>query len=177
MAVLNLERGAAHSSFLFVLGMELKAKIEELLEPLLGNGKYLLHDLLVSNSRVKAKITVLLDSDTGITIEECAEISRRLAHRLEELNVIENAYNLEVSSPGVDFPLTQPRQYLRQIGRILHVFLRDASTRTGRLEAVSETGLSLLEESLRGKQKVLASEPTELLFQDIDHSQVLVSFK
>ncbi|MCY7350455.1 MAG: ribosome maturation factor RimP [Cytophagaceae bacterium] len=157
--------------------MELKAKIEELLEPLLGNGKYFVHDLQVGNSRVTTKVTVLLDSDTGITIGECAEISRRLGRQLEELNVIENAYTLEVSSPGVDFPLTQPRQYLRQIGRTLKVFLRDDSTRTGRLEAVGEASLSLLEESLRGKQKVLASEPTELFFKDIDHSQVLVSFK
>jgi ribosome maturation factor RimP len=156
---------------------DLRAKIAELLQPLLADGKYFVVDLRVSDSRAKIKITVLLDSDAGISIDECATISRRLGQRLEELNWIENAYTLEVSSPGVDFPLTLRRQYPRHVGRTLVVSLRDGSTRTGRLDAVTDDHLMLLEETLRGKKKVLATEPTAVPFAEIDHSQVLISFR
>ncbi len=155
----------------------LRAKIAELLQPLLAGGKYFIVELRVSDSRSKTKITVLLDSDAGISIDECASVSRQLGHRLEELNVIENAYTLEVSSPGVDFPLTFPRQYPRHVGRTLVVSLRDGSTRTGQLEAVQDDHLLVLEETLRGKKKTLAAEPTAVPFGDIDHSQVLISFR
>ncbi len=169
----------------------LRAKIEELLQPLLEGDTYFVADLQVSDSRLKTKITVLLDSNTGILIEECARISRQLASRLEELNVIENAYTLEVSSPGVDFPLTLSRQYPRHVGRTLVVSLRDGSTLTGRLEAVQDDGLLILEEHTKssgspgkttpGKpmpapKKVLATEPTSVPFEGIAQSRVLVSF-
>lgn len=156
---------------------DLRAKIEELLPSLLTNEKYFVVAVQVSNPRVKTKITVLLDSDTGVSIDECAAVSRRLGHRLEELNWIENAYTLEVSSPGVDFPITFPRQYPKHVGRTLVVTLRDGSTRTGRLEAVAETGLVLREEVLRGKKKMDAEAPTGIPFDAIERSQVQVSFR
>lgn len=155
----------------------LRAKIAELLQPLLADGKYFVVELRLSDSRAKTKITLLLDSDEGIRIDECASVSRQLGHRLEELNWIENAYTLEVSSPGVDFPLTFWRQYPRHVGRTLVVSLRDGPTRTGRLEAVQDDHLLLLEEVSKGKKKVPAAEPTAVPFSDIAHSQVLISFR
>lgn len=156
---------------------DLRTKIEELLPSLLPDEKYFVVAVQVSNPRVKTKITVLLDSDTGVSIDECAAVSRRLGHRLEELNWIENAYTLEVSSPGVDFPLTFPRQYPKHVGRTLVVTLRDGSTHTGRLEAVAENGLVLLEEVIRGKKKTWADAPTGIPFDAVERSVVQVSFQ
>src|ERR1700744_6674434 len=67
------------------------------------------------------KLIILVDGDSGIGIAECAQISRYVGFRLEEENAIETAYNLEVSSPGVDTPLTQLRQYTKNIGRELGI--------------------------------------------------------
>jgi ribosome maturation factor RimP len=50
------------------------------------------------------KLIILLDGDNGIGIDECAQVSRHVGFHLEEENVIETAYNLEVSSPGIDTP-------------------------------------------------------------------------
>ena len=56
------------------------------------------------------RLTVLLDGDKGIGIAECVQVSRYVGFKLEEENTIEQAYNLEVSSPGIDFPLSSARQ-------------------------------------------------------------------
>lgn len=162
--------------------MEWRAKITEVLEPYLEEGRFFVADVQVSPSRVNPKVTVLLDSDTGITIDECAEISRKLGQRLEELNWFESAYTLEVSSPGVDFPLTQPRQYPRHVGRQLQVSLRDGSVRTGTLQEVSATGITLTETPPKGRKKgpvPTAEGPAQLVlpFDAIAQAQVVLSFK
>ena len=160
--------------------MEWRAKIAEVLEPYLEGGRFFVVDVQVSASRIKPKVTVLLDSDTGITIDECAEVSRKLGQRLEELNWFETAYTLEVSSPGVDFPLTSRRQYLKHVGRQLQVSRRDGTTRTGTLQEVGEQTLTLLEAPPKGKKKLAPMEPVPPLtipYSDIQQSQVVISFK
>lgn len=161
--------------------MEWRAKIAEVLEPFLEDGRFFVCDVQVSPSRLKPKVTVLLDSDAGITIDECAEISRKLGHRLEELNWFEGAYTLEVSSPGVDFPLTSRRQYPKHVGRQLQVTLRDGSTRTGTLQEVGAETLTVVEAPPKGKKKVPGTapptEPLTIPFSDIQQAHVVISFK
>ena len=62
-------------------------------------------------------IQVFLDTDEGISIAQCAECSRDLAAKLDELNVITEPYELEVSSPGLEKPLKVLRQYKKNVGR------------------------------------------------------------
>jgi ribosome maturation factor RimP len=56
-------------------------------------------------------------------------VSRHVGFHLEEENVIETAYNLEVSSPGIDFPLSSPRQYAKNVGRTLGIKMADGVKR------------------------------------------------
>src|SRR5919199_1422138 len=99
--------------------MDDKARIIELLQPYLNDGEFYIVDVqVVGRQAGRLKVTILLDSDTGITIDQCADISRRLGVEMDEGNFFgESAFTLEVSSPGVDFPLTFPRQFIRNIGR------------------------------------------------------------
>lgn len=90
------------------------------------------------------KVTVLLDSDAGITIEECARVGRQLGNQMDEQNFFGEApFNLEVSSPGVDFPLTQVRQFAKNVGRMLKVQVKDGLTLIGKLESVTSDELVL----------------------------------
>src|SRR5580700_11055826 len=73
------------------------------------------------------KLIILVDGDSGVGIDDCASISRHVGFRLEEENVIETAYNLEVSSPGIDTPLTTIRQYLKNIERNLSIKMADGT--------------------------------------------------
>jgi len=84
-------------------------------------------------------IQVFADTDTGITIAQCAEISRELGSALDAINAVEGPYDLEVSSPGIDRPLKLLRQYKKNVGRKYRVeFWQESERRTmsGTLAAV-----------------------------------------
>ncbi|WP_237144634.1 ribosome maturation factor RimP [Pontibacter pamirensis] len=134
-------------------------------------------DVAVSDSAVRPKITVLADGEQGITIDQCATISRRINKQIEEmLGEEELSYVLEVSSPGLDFPLTQPQQFNRNIGRNLKLRLQNDTEKTGKLEEVTETGLNLLEE-VKQKGKKATYVPVQIPFGEIVKANVVISFK
>ncbi|MBW7466619.1 ribosome maturation factor [Pontibacter aydingkolensis] len=133
-------------------------------------------DISVSDSAVRPKITVLADGEQGITIAQCATISRRINKRIEEAFGEEISYVLEVSSPGVDFPLTQPQQFKRNVGRSLKVKMQDGTEKTGKLEEVTETGINLLEE-IKQKGKKATYVPVQVPYGDIVKANVVISFK
>jgi ribosome maturation factor RimP len=164
--------------------MNLKETVEELVNQILEAheraGELFLVDIQVAgNANGQLKIIVLIDGDQGIDIDSCAKISRRLAHQIEELNLLEAAYVLEVSSPGLDTPLRLKRQYTKNVDRKIKVLLTDASTKTGRLHAVEDEGI-LLEEEISSKKKSalkgMVVEPIRIAWQDISKTNVLVSF-
>ncbi|MBB6613094.1 ribosome maturation factor RimP [Pontibacter sp. Tf4] len=133
-------------------------------------------DVAVSDSAVRPKITVLADGEQGITIDQCATISRRINAKIAETFGEELSYVLEVSSPGVDFPLTQPKQFMRNVGRNLKLKLQDGTEVTGKLDEVTETGLNLTQEiKLKGKKATY--EPVQIPFGEIVKANVVISFK
>ncbi len=71
--------------------------------------------------RGETVVQVLADTAAGITIDECARISRELAHAIDEEGLFTDRYRLEVSSPGLDKPLRVLRQYEKNIGRLFRV--------------------------------------------------------
>lgn len=165
------------------------AQITDLLLPYLNDGQFYIVDLqVVGRQGGRIKVTILLDSDTGITIDECAEISRRLGSQLDELNFFGDApFILEVSSPGVDYPLSFPRQYIRNLGRELTVMLLDGSLLRGKLTFADEAGIVLdIEPEKKSKSKkkkeaelsikAPAVGPTPIPFEQIKKANVEVSF-
>ncbi|PRY10411.1 ribosome maturation factor RimP [Pontibacter ummariensis] len=133
-------------------------------------------DVAVSDTPVRPKVTVLADGENGISIDQCATISRRINKRIEEEFGPDMAYVLEVSSPGVDFPLTQPQQFKRHTGRNLKIKLQDGSEKTGKLEEVTDTGINLLEE-IKQKGKKATYVPVQIPFGEIVKANVVISFK
>jgi ribosome maturation factor RimP len=121
-------------------------------------------------------LVVLLDGDNGIGISECVAVSRYVAFKLEEENTIETPYNLEVSSPGVDLPLTQLRQYTKNIGRQLGLKMADGAKREGKLTALSEDAITI-EEQIKEKGKKAAVMESVIPINQITEAKVLISFK
>lgn len=157
--------------------MALTAKIiREMAETSLPESDLFIVDVAVSDSPARPKITVLADGEQGITIDQCATISRRINAKIAEQFGEELAYVLEVSSPGVDFPLSQPKQFKRNVGRNLKLKLQDGTEKTGKLEEVTETGINLTEEiKLKGKKATY--EPVQIPFGEIVKANVVISFK
>ncbi|HTM97276.1 MAG TPA: ribosome assembly cofactor RimP [Pedobacter sp.] len=122
------------------------------------------------------KLIIHVDGDEGISIQDCAAISRHVGFHLEEENLIEKAYNLEVSSPGVGEPLKLVRQYKKNIGREVSVKLTSGEKVEGELLAVDEQTI-LVEAQVKEKGKKAQLVETPLEFNNIVETKVLISFK
>jgi len=122
------------------------------------------------------KLIIHVDGDEGISIQDCVAISRHVGFHLEEENAIEQAYNLEVSSPGVGEPLKLVRQYRKNEGRTLSIKLTDGLKKEGKLLSVTENDL-LIEELVKEKGKKAVAVQTTVPFNDILETSVLISFK
>jgi ribosome maturation factor RimP len=126
---------------------------------------------VVSESKIRRKVSVFLDADQGITIDQCTEVSRKLGHELEE--IIEEAFTLEVSSPGADSPLKLERQYVKNIGRSLRIVMLDGTELKGKLTGVDGDQIHLETEA----KKKVKSEAVTLNLAEIKEAKVIISFK
>ena len=122
------------------------------------------------------KLIIHVDGDEGISIQDCAAISRHVGFHLEEENTIEKAYNLEVSSPGVGEPLLLARQYHKNIGRELSIKLSEGVVKEGKLIAVTDDAI-LIEEKVKEKGKKVQLVEKQIEFNSIVETKVLISFK
>lgn len=123
----------------------------------------------------KNKIVLLLDGDNGIGIDEVAKVSKHISHRMEEENVIEGAHTLEVSSPGVDYPLKFQRQYPQHIGRTLAVRMNDGKELEGKLLAINADIIDVNLE-IKEKGKKARYEEQSISLTDIKEAKIKIIF-
>lgn len=154
--------------------MELSDEIRKLAETHLKDKSHFVVEVITNLRQHPKKLLVILDGDKGISIDDCAELSRELSNALDEGNLISDTFVLEVSTPGLDQPLKGKRQYVKNIGRKVKVKLKD-KTVEGKLTAVHEEGIELLQQMGSGKKK--EEKIVEIPFEEIDKTFVLVSFK
>jgi ribosome maturation factor RimP len=144
---------------------EIKEKIKSLLGPILDQHQAYLVDVAIRNERGGKLVQVFLDTDKGVTIEQCVEISRSLASEIEREDAIETSYRLEVSSPGIDKPLKLLRQYHKNIGRRFKVTFERAGSKsivTGPLSSIVDDVLTFTPDK---------GEPLSLRFSEIVESK------
>lgn len=146
-------------------------QIASLLEPLLENT-----DMFLVRIKIKPtnNIKVFLDADGGLSIDKSARINRKLYALIEEQQLFPDGdFSLEVSSPGVDEPLSSIRQYKKNIGRTVAVTLSpDMPDRVGILKEVKEDVI-VLEEKI-GKKKGITA--VEIPLADINKIVVQIVF-
>lgn len=124
----------------------------------------------------KTLLNLLIDSDEGVTIQTCARISRLVSEELEAKEIMPEAYTIEVSSPGLDYPLSSKRQYFKNIGRELKVILSADKEVVGKLIEVDDSGIKMLVKR-KEKGKKATEEEMTILFEEVKKSVVQVSFK
>jgi ribosome maturation factor RimP len=115
------------------------------LAPVVEAAGYDLEDLVVTPAGKRRLVRLVVDKDGGVTLDECAELSRQVSPALDEADEAlgQGAYTLEVSSPGVARPLTAPRHWRRSLGRLVRVTRTEGAAVTGRLVAVDDEGVEL----------------------------------
>lgn len=159
--------------------MGLTEKIKAVAEKYLKDDTYFIVDVISKGSAGRTKVLILLDGDEGVNIDDCAELSRAVGNDIEENEIIEDAYILEVSSPGLDHPLSMKRQFAKNIGRGLKILLKDGGEIRGKFTALENDVLTIVKEKVakNNKKKTTEGETIAVPFDSIEKANVLVSFK
>jgi ribosome maturation factor RimP len=154
--------------------MNIEKRVRELVEEKIAE----LPNLFLVDVKMHSggQLIVLVDGDNGIGIADCAAISRHVGFHLEEENVIAEAYNLEVSSPGIDTPLVLKRQYAKNIGRTLAIKMKDGTKREGELLAAGDEAITIAE-TIKEKGKKAETVESTIPTDNITETKVLISFK
>lgn len=107
-------------------------------------------DVEVSNAGRRKLVRVLVDKDGGVTLDEIAEATTVVSDLLDRHEVLDDhPYTLEVTSPGVDRPLTLPRHWRRNVDRLVRVQPNDGPDFTGRIVEADESGASVVVDGAR----------------------------
>ncbi|WPC12542.1 ribosome assembly cofactor RimP [Riemerella anatipestifer] len=146
--------------------MSIKAQVETLLNDFLSERE----DLFLIDLKVSAgdDVVVILDGDNGVTLQDCLDASRAIEFNMDRE---EHDFSLRVMSAGLSEPLTQIRQFRKNIGRDLDILLNDSSKIEGELARVEEDKVVLILRYRKpkeiGKGKVDVEEEKEILLSDI----------
>jgi len=151
-------------------------EIREIVSSILSEDQFLV-DIVHKGGYGSQKLLVLVDSDSGLTIDDCAQISRNLSDKLEEQDFFDSKYLLEVSSPGLDHPIHLTRQFKKNIGRSIEVQTNEGNEMVGKLNVVENDFIELQQNNLKKGVRHSKLENIRLSFTDIKTAKVLISFK
>jgi ribosome maturation factor RimP len=144
-----------------------RARVRALIEPVVEAAGYDLEEVGLSRAGRRHVLRVMVDTDGGINLDDVAVVSREISAALDAAEengdeVLPGEYQLEVGSPGVDRPLTQPRHWRRNLTRLVAV-----NGLTGRVTDVVEDGIVL----------DVAGKPRPLRFTELGPGRVQIEFK
>ncbi|MFM6947476.1 MAG: ribosome maturation factor RimP [Aquirufa sp.] len=155
---------------------DIAEKIKNWVLEYIGQGPIFLVDFQFVPGTKRTLLTILVDTLEGISIDECALLSRKLAHFIEENDLMPDAFNLEVSSPGLDFPLTQGWQFQKNVGRKVKIWLKKAESVEGTLLSHTAESIEVLTEKTVKHRTIVAKESSHFPLVEIDKIKVQVSF-
>jgi ribosome maturation factor RimP len=150
-------QGTRGCPLVFLSMADILEKIKELTEPILEGT-----DIFIVSLKIKPtnNIKLFLDADSGLSVEKSIRVNRKLYAAIEETQLFPDGdFSLEVSSPGVDEPLGQWRQYRKNIGRTVEVTPLEGKEQTGVLKEVDEEKIVLEVKQPKKKETTIVEIP------------------
>ncbi|MFI8105003.1 ribosome maturation factor RimP [Streptomyces sp. NPDC086023] len=148
-------------------------RLRGLLEPLVDAKGLDLEDIELSRAGRRRMLRIVVDSDEGLDLDLCAELSREISDKLDETDVMgEDEYQLEVSSPGADRPLKEHRHYVRAVGRLVKFQLAEGGDLVARIVDVDDEGLDLEVPGVKGRKPTAR----RIAFTEIAKARVEIEF-
>lgn len=148
-------------------------RLRGLLEPLVSAKDLDLEEIEVSRAGRRRMLRIIVDSDEGVELDACAELSRAISDKLDETDAMgDEEYVLEVSSPGADRPLTEHRHYVRATGRLVKLQLHEDGELVARILSVDDEGLDLEVPGVKGRKPTAR----RVAFADIAKARVEIEF-
>ena len=138
--------------------MALKDQIAELISPSLQKAGYFLEDINVVSPGNHRIVTVIVDGESALNLDQVTVASKLVSELIDEAPFVgETPFTLEVTSPGIDRPLTLPRHFAKNVTRLLKVTKTDGSVLTGRIASNTDLDLTLtIVEKKETKEVVVA---------------------
>ena len=155
--------------------MDFRAKVEQLVHEFLETRK----DLYLVDLKISAgdDITVILDGDEGLSLQDCLDASRAIEFNLDRE---EHDFSLQVMSPGLSEPLKLPRQFKKNMGREVDILLNNDEKVAGEIADVDDEKVTLTlryrRPKLVGKGKEDVVEDKEILYSDIKKALIVIKF-
>ena len=119
-------------------------RLAELIEPVTAAAGLDLESVRMSVAGKRRLLRIVVDGDHGVSLDDAADVTREISAMLDGANALgEVPYTLEVSSPGVDRPLTEPRHWRRGVGRLVKVKVAGEGTVEGRILAADADAVTL----------------------------------
>jgi ribosome maturation factor RimP len=150
--------------------MGLVQSIADAITPVVESAGYFLEDVHVASPGNRCIVTVVVDGTANLNLDEVTVITKEISAILDESEFLgDTPFTLEVSSPGVDRPLTLPRHWLKNMTRLVRSVMVNGEIITGRVDAVHDESVCVIVE---GK----VPHKVELPFVEIKRAQVEIEF-
>lgn len=144
--------------------MNKKEEIAAAITPTIESLGFYLEDLNITSAGRRSMLTVIVDGDTHLTLDQVTSVTKAIGEIVENIqNLGQTPFTLEVTSPGIDRPLTKPRHWRKNIDRLVKVVLQDASEVNGRIKDSNQEGVKIDEQLIK--------------FSDIKRATLEVEFK
>jgi ribosome maturation factor RimP len=141
-----------------------KEDISAAVTPALSALGFYLEDVTITSAGRRSMLTIIVDGDTHLSLDQVTSATKAISEIVESLQSLgDTPFTLEVTSPGLDRPLTKPRHWRKNIDRLVKVVLLDGKEIKGRIKAVSEDSATV--------------DQSEINFTEIKRASLEVEFK
>ncbi len=121
-----------------------KEEISEVITPALTSLGFYLEDLNITTAGKRSLLTVIVDADRHLSLDEVTVATKAISEIVENIPALGSTpFTLEVTSPGIDRPLTKPRHWRKNINRLVKIILLDGSQITGRIKQAGESAATI----------------------------------
>jgi ribosome maturation factor RimP len=144
--------------------MNVRDRIAAAITPTIEASGAFLEDVTLVRAGKKSLLTVIVDNEVGLNLDQVTEVSRNISELVEALPEMGSTpFTLEVTSPGIDRPLTMPRHWRKNKGRLIKVTKLDGSVVEGRIGESTESSVLV--------------DDVDFQFADIKKAIVQIEFK
>ena len=141
-----------------------KEEISAVITPALAKLEFYLEDITITSAGKRSMLTVIVDADAHLSLDQVTVATKAIGELVEGIQSLgDTPFTLEVTSPGIDRPLTKPRHWHKNIDRLIKVILLDGKEVKGRIKDASELSATV-------DQQVI-------LFTDIKRATLEIEFK
>ena len=144
--------------------MSNKEQVLAVITPAIESLGFYVEDITITSAGKRSMLTVIVDGDTHLSLDQVTVATKAISEIVENLPTLgNNPFTLEVTSPGLDRPLTKPRHWLKNQDRLIKIVLTDGKEIKGRIKDSSETSVTVDDQTIN--------------FADIKRATLEVEFK